>query len=250
MVALQPFLDRLAEEGTSILPFADIFGDRMRIVVPYESTGFTEEGKELQDTLESMGFNIDDNGIIERPIIKTIPARMGKDGKEIPSKKVNSIERYKVGKFLSKLKSVVERYRKLYPVRADLTKKNKEKEQDTDLSDVFAPETAEEKQFRQAVRAIRQIAGSIQNPYNNSWGEYYVDPTKGVKKIERLQALWQQKASDIIGAYKIVISRHPIDVFRMSDFKNIQSCHSPVSIGADDDGGSYWPTVKVLSLML
>ena len=250
MVALQPFLDKLAEEGTSILPFADIFGDKMRIVVPYESTGFTEEGKELQKTLSYMGFSIKEGGIIERPVKKTIPARVGKDGEEIPSREVESKERYKIGKFLSKLHAVVERYREIEHVRAELTKKNKEKRERTDnLSNhpadeiddwLDAPETAEEKKFRQAVRAIRQIAGSIQNPYNNSWSEYYVDPAKGVKKIERLQTLWQQKAGDIIGAYKLVISRHPIDVFRMSDFKNIQSCHSPVSIGADDAGGSYW----------
>lgn len=27
--------------------------------------------------------------------------------------------------------------------------------------------------------------------------------------------------------FKVIISRHPLDVIRMSDFKNIQSCHSP-----------------------
>ena len=78
VAAIQPMLDRLAEEGTSILPFADVFGDKTRLVVPYQSTGFTEEGKELQKTLQYMGFTIMEDGIIERPITKTIPA--GTDG--------------------------------------------------------------------------------------------------------------------------------------------------------------------------
>ena len=243
VAAIQPMLDRLAKEGTSILPFADVFGDKTRLVVPYQSTGFTEEGKELQKTLQYMGFTIMKDGIIERPITKTIPARVGKDGEEIPSREVESKERYKIGKFLSKLHAVVERYRKLEHVRAELTKKNKEKrerEADEDDDWLNTPETAEEKKFRHAVNDIRKVTGNTGNPYLNSWSEYYGYPAKGIEKIERLQKLWQQKAGDIMGAYKLVVSRSPIDVFRMSDFKNIQSCHSPASIGADDAGSSYF----------
>jgi hypothetical protein len=33
--------------------------------------------------------------------------------------------------------------------------------------------------------------------------------------------------------YSIILSRHPIDVLRMSDFDDIQSCHSPKSRGGD-----------------
>ena len=241
--ALQPMLDKLAKEGTSILPFADVFGDKTRLVVPYESNSFTGEGKELQEMLHRMGFTIMKDGIIERPITKTIPAGTDKDGNETEPREIKSKERYKIGKFLSKLKGVVERYRKMEHVRAELTKKNKEKrEQDIDVDDDWlnAPETAEEKKFRHAVNDIRKVTGNLNNPYLNSWSEYYGYPAKGVEKIERLQKLWQQKAGDIVGAYKLVVSRSPIDVFRMSDFKNIQSCHSPASIGADDDGGSYW----------
>ena len=240
--ALQPMLDKLAEEGTSVLPFADVFGDKTRLVVPYESDGFTDEGEELEKSLHDMGFRIKADGIIERPITKTIPARVGKDGEEIPSREVESKERYKIGKFLSKLKSVVERYRKMEHVRAELTKKNKQSsEADSKYIDDprWEEETAEEKQFRQATMDLRKVTGALQDAYSNAWMTYYTHPAAGIEKIERLQKLWQQKAGDIVGAYKLVVSRSPIDVFRMSDFKNIQSCHSPASIG-DDDGGSYW----------
>lgn len=37
----------------------------------------------------------------------------------------------------------------------------------------------------------------------------------------------------------IIISRAPIDVLRMSDFKNIQSCHSPYK-NSEGGGGRYW----------
>ena len=243
VAALQPFLDKLAKEGTSILPFADVFGDKMRLVVPYESVGFTEEGKELQVMLHRMGFTIMKDGIIERSATKTIPAGTDKDGNEIEPREVQSKERYKIGKFLNKLKGVVERYRKMEHVRAEITKKNKEKAEqakEPSMSDIFdTPETAEEKKFRHAVRDIRKVTGHLDNPYLNAWSEYYSDPAKGIKKIERLQKLWQQKAGDIVGAYKLIVSRSPIDVFRMSDFNNIQSCHSPGSI-ADYGHSAQW----------
>ena len=48
---------------------------------------------------------------------------------------------------------------------------------------------------------------------------------------------WQQNAGYIKDEinnldndkYSIIITRHPIDVLRMSDFDNITSCHSPAS---------------------
>jgi len=56
---------------------------------------------------------------------------------------------------------------------------------------------------------------------------------------------WQQNADYIknnldnaeTDQYSIIITRHPIDVLRMSDFNNIQSCHSPPSRGGE---GSYY----------
>ena len=42
--------------------------------------------------------------------------------------------------------------------------------------------------------------------------------------LQEYQASSEPKAGDDI---IVVLSRHPIDVLRMSDFKNIQSCHSP-----------------------
>ena len=49
-----------------------------------------------------------------------------------------------------------------------------------------------------------------------------------------LKGAMEQKESE----YSIVISRAPIDVLRMSDFRGISSCHSPPSGGSE--GGSYF----------
>lgn len=42
-------------------------------------------------------------------------------------------------------------------------------------------------------------------------------------KLNHLKKLWENRGTSI---YSIVISRHPVDVLRMSDFDMIQSCHS------------------------
>ena len=62
---------------------------------------------------------------------------------------------------------------------------------------------------------------------------------------ERMGAYWQENAEYIkrevnnLGTdeYSIIITRHPIDVLRMSDFDDISSCHSPPSRGT---GESYY----------
>ena len=49
---------------------------------------------------------------------------------------------------------------------------------------------------------------------------------------------WWNTYSEKIQPTVMVVSRHPIDVLRMSDFKGIQSCHSPY--GEEEDTDSYF----------
>ena len=63
--------------------------------------------------------------------------------------------------------------------------------------------------------------------------------------IDELSNYWQKNADFIkknldsldLDTYAIVLTRNPVDVLRMSDFDNIQSCHSPRSRGRM---GSYY----------
>jgi hypothetical protein len=56
--------------------------------------------------------------------------------------------------------------------------------------------------------------------------------TKIEKRIENVQRLQEKVSKDTSSDKRIIISRHPIDVLRMSDFKALQSCHS--------EGGPYF----------
>ena len=61
---------------------------------------------------------------------------------------------------------------------------------------------------------------------------------KDVQKFKEALDYWQKKADyikkssdDANDTYSIIVTRDPIDVLRMSDFEDIQSCHSPPSRG-------------------
>ncbi|MDC1160129.1 hypothetical protein OAT10_00095 [Luminiphilus sp.] len=52
----------------------------------------------------------------------------------------------------------------------------------------------------------------------------------GDKTFKKVLQTWEEKGDKIFCPQgSIIISRHPIDVARMSDFKNLQSCHTPGS---------------------
>ena len=60
-------------------------------------------------------------------------------------------------------------------------------------------------------------------------------------QARNLASIWQKKA-DVIkmggnktDAYSVIITRHPIDILRMSDFDQIESCHSPPSRGGSGE---------------
>lgn len=75
--------------------------------------------------------------------------------------------------------------------------------------------------------------------------DFYLTPWQfEPSQVSTLAQFWNEKSEFYINnpdalkesKYSIVISRSPIDVLRMSDFREIESCHSPKSRGQ----GSYW----------
>ena len=73
----------------------------------------------------------------------------------------------------------------------------------------------------------------------------YIKKLRATEPLEKLSKYWRDNAADIKenvdkaqnNDYSIIITRNPIDVWRMSDFENITSCHTPPSRGG---GGEYY----------
>jgi hypothetical protein len=53
---------------------------------------------------------------------------------------------------------------------------------------------------------------------------------------ERQMYKWQESFSGLFAPSYVIFSRHPVDVFRMSDFTKITSCHSPPSRKRESGG--------------
>jgi len=88
-------------------------------------------------------------------------------------------------------------------------------------------------------RAIDQLKG-----YLNSNSKLISQALKTKQPLAPVMAQYWQANADFIkknvdnlevDSYSILITRHPMDVLRMSDFEDIQSCHSPKSRGGAGD---------------
>ncbi len=76
---------------------------------------------------------------------------------------------------------------------------------------------------------------SLQNRFKRDFGEKTASVSINV--IKKAAEFWKSKADfyrknpqvafESKNKYSIIVSRAPIDILRMSDFQNIQSCHSP-----------------------
>ena len=70
--------------------------------------------------------------------------------------------------------------------------------------------------------------------------QFFVEPSIGTpgqarEELETFKTqlqVWEKRGA-VKSGHTVIITRHPIDVFRMSDFDRIQSCHSPPSKGGD-----------------
>lgn len=78
----------------------------------------------------------------------------------------------------------------------------------------------------------------------NKYSQFFAEPVitgfgaEAKRSFQEQMKIWEKRGATKSG-HTVVVSRHPLDVFRMSDFDRIQSCHSPPSRGSDD-GGSYY----------
>ena len=80
---------------------------------------------------------------------------------------------------------------------------------------------------KEATMPIRNIAGK-----ESVYAKGIIKTVKGFRDIisdEAQMYKWQESFSGLFKPAYVIFSRHPVDVYRMSDFTQIRSCHSPPS---------------------
>lgn len=210
------------------LPFDDVFDGKMRTVIPLNAPSDDKKTwTDMRNWFSTSGDWYFDgqnpgSGIVKRTVYRTIP-KGPRAGEEIRSE-----EKKKVGKLLKPLVDFSDWLEKL--------KARSDKRIPTLPMHLKQPDLYHGKDVYDKIKAMDDYTSK-----NFLYGGARPDVAWRAKDY---YDFWQKyseilkadpKALDAVSEHPdktIVVSRHPIDVMRMSDFAHIQSCHSR--------GGGYW----------
>lgn len=233
---IQPILDKMKGE---VLAFNDLFKGKNRLILPFESVDPESDIGSFNifiQGLKKFGWEVDykkgtlsrDKPVTDAEELTSIVMAMSRRGEfKKPVK-----ETLKIGKFLSLYRTHVIAFSKIVDWEdKDWSHWNSliDKNKDIAISRM-------KKKFGANLTAPLVTGQLFKFPPTRTPKEYL---NTLVNLIEKKLSLWQTNAELIRqgGAktdfYSIVITRHPIDVLRMSDFEDIESCHSPPSRGGE-----------------
>jgi hypothetical protein len=244
MRAIEDVLDDLDPAN---LPLNDLFSGKMRAVIPFPTTDPSTELGKFAEFFKSQEYDVDwEKGMVyaERDIRTSdelLDTLIGMQGGQPEKKKVKKIQ-MKIGKLFSKLADLSRRkdelYQKVYDHLAGIGDSGyklptgKLVTRQRDVTKKMLKGALDEKELENLERINGQIWLYIVNPgvagpagYNLTdlaaeYGEYWKKNAGYIKK--EINNIDNDK-------FSIIITRHPVDVLRMSDFDKITSCHTPPS---------------------
>ena len=252
------FVREALEIPPSELPFSNIFGDKYRILGNFEVVNDEHPLSVIIKFLEDRGWSLD-------PHTDGQPLKFTKSYKVLrPSKDMTEVDTTPRTKTITltmqkiiqnMVKAFEQSLPKMYNQYEKLADQAREANNnvsgfggsggsDEELDNLIA---ARDKISRQQVPLgvkLRNIVSMYTGP-EESWQplnkiadkdsylsrellkkakEYYQITTDEARMVK-----WQQSFSGLYKPAYVIFSRHPVDVFRMSDFTEITSCHSPPS---------------------
>ena len=235
----------LDEMGNEDLAFNKIFDGKMRVLLDFKTRDTKSDLGRFVELFKTNGYEVDwAKGMIsgtqnlENNTPENLTNRFVDDSKYIkPTPKKIQM---KIGKYFKKILDLVEKREVLF-----------------DKIKAFAEENTEKygrvPEGPGAVTGVLEVAALDEQELTNyrraaAYLHMYMPETRGLldrDRISRLAKYWAEHAEYIKNKvdtlendkYSIIITRHPIDVLRMSDFDSITSCHSPPSRGS---GESYY----------
>jgi len=244
MRALEDVLDDLDPAN---LPLNDLFSGKMRAVIPFPTTDPSTELGKFAEFFRSQEYKVDwEKGMVyaERDIRTSddlLDTLVGMTQGQPEKKKTKKIQ-MKIGKLFSKLADLGRRkdelYQKVYDHLAGIGDSGyklptgKLVTRQHDVTKKMLKAALDEKELENLERINNQIWLYIVSPgvagpagYNltdlaTQYGEYWKKNAGYIKK--EINNIDNDK-------FSIIITRHPIDVLRMSDFDEIISCHTPPS---------------------
>lgn len=192
------------------LSFNKLFSGKKRMIMPFLQSDPTIE--KIITFLKTNGWEVDlSNGIATREVDKEIPSGPRK------GEKIRSSEKQKIGKLLGIVEDFIQKREELLatPTQSNAYKEVKQKA------------VAANERLKRAYPHVRSRRAKVSftNVINSDLMNFWNQKSEFYRK---------NPASTEVpdDTYSILMTRHPIDILRMSDFDNIQSCHS--------EGGDYF----------
>lgn len=226
---LSDIMSNMTREGT--LSFDELFEDSeyhmTRLMIPMGTP--PPEWVQIKELVENAGWKIDlKEGVVTRE--KQVPNRhtVDTDVPEAEGTKTR-VEKMKLGKWMAKAAAIYINYKKAKEAANEYWQKYKfytnpenhltsTLESLNDKTEKARKKVVEFMNDRARIDLVMQRGGM--EPLINFWNkksQFYRENPNGVNENND---------------YSIIITRHPVDVLRMSDFEDIQSCHS--------QGGEYY----------
>ncbi len=209
--------------GTKHLSFDHLFKDgEYRIVFQFGSKA-QQEADPLLKFLKQNGFDADlKSGLAKRDFTD----KMGN----------KRVQQEKIGKLLQKFHSMMKSYQEKAAVYIDARNKLLDGDPygEKGMTDEVAAKAKDERD--KASETLHKLfpnpSVEMSEPDEDGYDRHLNDLEAAAKLID----FWNKKSEFYrtteedkgeSGEYTMIISRHPIDVLRMSDFQGISSCHSP-----------------------
>ena len=263
------FIEEALKIPPSELPFSNIFGNKYRVLGNFETLNEEHPLTKMIEYLELNGWSLEphvDKQPLKFTKSYRVIKPMASDRTEIdttPATRTITLTLQKIIQNMAKafensLPKMAEQYEQLgdevTKARNRVTKASQNLEAPRDWSFLAENEEELEKLVDNMTKLqMRQVALGVKlrNTLN-----MYLRPTdanrpvrhvadkdsvmsRGIVKTikefqdtisdERQMYKWQESFSGLFAPAYVIFSRHPVDVYRMSDFTEITSCHSPPS---------------------
>ena len=251
MRVLEDVLDDLDPNN---LPLNSLFNDKMRIIIPFPTMDTESElGQFVEELQNNLELNIDWNtGMVSAERQWTLnsvendanfAASLLDRGPE--QKVANKKIQMKLGKYFVKLDKAIKDY---HEMRTMIVKKIHGHKEHGNMYNAMTRLTVGEiqdtlgediKHWHRILNTLELLMGTSSMGRISKYFPSYEERTEKNmgSRIPILAKYWQENAGYIKqniddltnDKYSIIITRHPVDVLRMSDFDKITSCHSPSS---------------------
>lgn len=208
---VQDFID--PDKLKLYLPFDNLFKGKMRIVIPlWQESPLKETMSKIIEFFKKNGWEVDlSTGLVSRKERRIVPAGPKK------GERIEKVRKERLGKLIKNIALVAKQ------VDANVPDEEKPKNWKA-LNDKIKKDFPESKYngstYWDWVKLIGVKAG-VMEPVAYQWEKFWNQNSEIFRKDP--DAMSAKQESD---KYAIVISRSPIDVLRMSDWADLESCHT------------------------